>query len=78
MSITGFKFAPEALEVSLGDAVEWTNEDFVAHTATAQNRTFDTGTLDAGGTKRILLTKKGTFPYFCRFHVAMKGTLIVH
>lgn len=27
--------------------------------------------------KPVVAEKKGRFPYFCRYHIAMKGTLIV-
>lgn len=77
VSITSFKFVPAELEVNEGDVIEWTNADFVAHTATAEDKSFDTGTLDAGGLKRVTARSKGTFPYFCRYHIAMKGKLIV-
>jgi plastocyanin len=77
VSISGFKFTPAALEVHVGDAVEWKNEDFAAHTATADDRSFDTGKLEAGATKRVVVQKKGRFPYFCKYHLAMKGQLVV-
>jgi len=77
VSISNFTFAPPALEVHVGDVVEWKNTDFVDHTATANDQTFDTGRVQAGEAKRVVAKKKGRFPYFCRYHIAMKGTLIV-
>jgi plastocyanin/mono/diheme cytochrome c family protein len=77
VSISGFKFDPPSLEVKQGDSVIWKNDDFVAHTATADDKSFDTGRIDAGEIKRIVASKKGTFPYFCRYHLAMRGTLTV-
>lgn len=78
VTISGFKYSPADLEVHEGDVVEWKNEDFVAHTATADDRkSFDTGRIDAGETKRIVAKGKGRFPYFCRYHAAMKGTIVV-
>ena len=77
VSISNFKFTPETLEVQAGDVIEWKNADFVAHTATADDRSFDTGRIDAGETKRIVAKEKGRFPYFCRYHVAMKGAVTV-
>jgi plastocyanin/mono/diheme cytochrome c family protein len=75
--ISSFKFAPPNLEVHVGDIVEWKNTDFVAHSATADDRSFDTGRIEAGEAKRVVAKKKGRFNYFCRYHIAMKGTLIV-
>ena len=78
VSISGFKFTPDTVEVHVGDVVEWKNTDFVAHTATADDRkSFETGRIDSGQTKRITARTKGRFPYFCRYHAAMKGTLVV-
>jgi plastocyanin len=77
VSMVGFKFVPAKLEVHVGDAVEWINRDFVPHTATADDKTFDTGKLEAGASKRVVMTKAGTFPYTCHFHSGMKGTLVV-
>ena len=78
VSVSEFKFAPASLEVHVGDVVEWKNGDFVAHTATADDqKSFDTGRIDAGETKRVVAKAKGRFPYFCRYHAAMKGVLVV-
>lgn len=77
VSISDFKFNPSTLEVHAGDVIEWKNADFAAHTATADDRSFDTGRIDSGQTKRIVAKQKGRFSYFCRYHVAMKGEVIV-
>lgn len=77
VSISGFKFSPATLEVRAGDIIEWKNADFAAHTATADDRSFDTGPIQTGETKRITMKKAGRFPYFCRYHLAMKGEVIV-
>ena len=77
ISIVDMRFRPASLEVQLGDLVEWTNSDLVAHTATAVDGAFDTGTLESGQSKRVVVARKGTFPYACRYHTSMKGTLTV-
>ena len=58
-----------------GDVIEWTNKDFVAHTATADDKSFDTGKVDTGQSKRVTVRKAGTFGYFCRYHAGMRGTV---
>ncbi len=75
--ITNFEFVPATAEVDAGDVVEWKNEDFVAHTATADDHSFDTGAIDGGSSKRVELRRKGRFSYSCRYHPDMKGTLVV-
>ncbi len=77
VSISGFQFKPRMLEVHAGDVVEWKNADFTAHTATADDRGFDTGDIQAGASARVVLKQRGRFPYFCRYHVAMKGVVVV-
>jgi plastocyanin len=77
ISVGDSKFDPPSLEVQLGDSVEFANADFIAHTATAKDGTFDTRKIDGGGSKRIVAKKKGTFPYYCRYHNGMTGTLVV-
>lgn len=77
ISISDFKFVPPSLEAHVGDIIEWHNMDFAAHTATADDRSFDTGRIEAGEAKRVVVENRGRFSYFCRYHVTMKGTLIV-
>jgi plastocyanin len=77
VAISNLKFDPRSLEAQAGDVVVWTNNDFVAHSATADDGTFDTGTLEGGQSKRVVAVKKGIFPYHCRYHTTMKGTLTV-
>jgi plastocyanin/cytochrome c5 len=62
VSVSGFKFDPPTLEVKVGDVVEWKNADFVAHTATADDRSFDTDRIDAGEARRLTVKQKGRFP----------------
>ena len=45
VDIRDFAFSPRTVEIRVGDTVTWTNRDTVAHTATAQNGSFDTGLL---------------------------------
>jgi plastocyanin len=75
--MSNFKFTPETLEVHVGDTIEWDNTDLVLHTATADDQTFDTGDVKASEAKHVVAEKKGRFPYVCRYHTTMKGTLIV-
>lgn len=77
VAISNFKFEPASLQVRAGDVVEWRNDDFVAHTATAEGGAFDTGGIAAGASGRVVVKQRGTFPYFCRYHLEMKGTLTV-
>ena len=77
VAISGFSFSPRELTVAVGDTVTWTNSDAQAHTATADDGSFDTGDLDRGDAKGITLDEPGTYSYYCRFHPFMKATVEV-
>jgi plastocyanin len=77
IDISDFKYMPAAVTVSAGTKVTWTNSDDAAHTATADDDSFDTGDLDRGDSKTITLDEPGTYSYFCRFHPFMKATVEV-
>ena len=65
------------LTIDLWDTIEWTNEDSTPHTATADNKFFDTGRLEEGESNSIRFNKPGTFTYYCSIHPYMKGAVIV-
>jgi plastocyanin len=67
---------PAVAAAKVGDTVEWTNKDFVAHTATARNGEFDVN-LPPNKTGRIVLKKAGAVDYYCRYHPNMTATLKV-
>lgn len=67
---------PVEVTAKVGDTIRWDNKDFVAHTATATDKSFDV-MLPPGKTGRTVVTKVGTFDYFCKFHPNMKGKVTV-
>ena len=74
--IKDFKFIPATLTVNVGDTVTWKNEDIAPHTATAKGKnSFDSGNLDSGASWSYVVKKKGDYPYFCSYHLSMKGKL---
>src|SRR5262245_54769364 len=77
VSIEGFAFDPAGLTVDVGDTVTWTNGDDIAHTATADGGSFDTGTLANGESGSATFNTAGTFPYHCSIHAQMTGTITV-
>ena len=77
IAISGFKFVPDTLTVKTGETVEWKNEDTVVHTATADDKTFDSGTIAPGKSWTFVASKPGTYAYICTNHPNMKATLIV-
>jgi plastocyanin len=77
VAIADFAFSPRTIEIRVGDTVRWTNRDSVAHTATAQNGSFDTGLLSDGESGSIRFTSAGTYRYQCTPHPDMTGTVVV-
>ncbi len=74
--IQNFSFG-QPLTVPVGTTVVWTNKDSAAHTVTASDGSFDSGSLDQGATFSFTFSKAGTFNYTCQFHPNMKGTITV-
>ena len=70
-------FADSPMTVKVGDAVTFTNNDIVMHTATADDGSFDTGDIAPGDSKVIVLEKARTFSYHCTHHPDMVGSLVV-
>jgi plastocyanin len=74
----GPMFIPSGAHVPFGSQVTFTNRDYVAHTATATDGTFDTGTLQPGESKSFFLNdRQGTITYFCRIHPWMQAIITV-
>ena len=77
VEIVDFSFRSDTLEIAAGTTVTWTNEDTVPHTATADDGSFDSGSLGKGDSFSHTFDEPGTYPYFCAFHTGMRGTIVV-
>jgi len=75
--ISGYAYRPATVRVKVGGTVTWTNQDQVAHTATADGGSFDTKLISQGKSASVTFDKAGTYPYHCTPHPNMKGTVIV-
>ena len=76
VKIAALEFSPATVKARVGDIIEWVNEDFIDHTATADDGSFDVD-IPAGKSQRLEMKRSGGFPYFCRAHPNMRGTLNV-
>lgn len=74
VDISGFAFNPRSLTVSVGTTVTWTNNNGVSHTVTADDGTFDSGTLAESAQFSFTFDTPGTYPYYCEFHGGAGGT----
>ena len=77
VSVVNVAFAPADIEVPVGTTVDWINEDPFAHTVTARDGAFDSGTMDGGAVFAQTFEEPGTFEYFCAIHPSMTGTVTV-
>lgn len=77
VKIANYAFSPQTVTITAGTAVKWINSDEVAHTATANDNSFDSGNLGQNATWTHTFTKPGKYPYVCSYHPNMTGTVIV-
>ncbi|HEU4599008.1 MAG TPA: cupredoxin family copper-binding protein [Solirubrobacterales bacterium] len=77
VQIVEFTYQPDPVVVQVGGKVIWQNEDSAPHTATADDGSFDTGTIEQGKVGSETFKDPGTFTYFCTIHPTMHGTVEV-
>jgi plastocyanin len=74
--IANMRFGAIPGGLKVGDTIVWKNTDAVPHTVTARDKSFDVR-VNPRQSGRLTLTKAGAFPFYCIFHVQMRGTLTV-
>jgi plastocyanin len=77
VEIVDFLYDPDPLEVHVGDTVTFVNKDAAPHTATAEDKSWDSGNMNQGDEWTLKVEKTGEIPYICIYHPDMTGTLIV-
>ena len=70
-------FAPDEVDVAVGDTVTWTNNDSVSHTSTSDRSGWDSGVVAPGGHFSFAFPAAGTYQYHCAIHPGMVGTVVV-
>ena len=74
--IDKMKFGALPAGLHVGDSITWVNHDFIRHTATATDHSFDTD-LPPGAKTTVTLKKAGAIAFSCRYHPGMRGVLQV-
>lgn len=69
-------FGPVPAGLRVGDTILWVNRDMFRHSVTASGH-FNLD-LAAGAAGRLNLGRAGAFPFTCKYHPGMKGTLKVN
>ena len=77
ITIENMRFNPEVLTVQRGDRVVWINKDLFPHTATADNKAFDSRSIEPSASWTYKARKAGEYAYVCTFHPTMKARLTV-
>ena len=76
VTLDKMKFGPAPGVLHVGDRILWVNKDFLRHSATAADRSFDVD-LPAGKSGAVVLRKAGALVVACKFHPGMKVQLNV-
>jgi LPXTG-motif cell wall-anchored protein len=77
VSIQDFFFDPDQLSVAPGTTVTWVNEGQAPHTTTADDGTWDSGTLQPGEDFSFTFDQPGTYTYHCSIHPDMTASVKV-
>ena len=82
ITIKLFQFQPGTITVQPGTRVIWTNQDDIEHSVTSGtppdgDGRFDSRFFGKGQTFAMTFEQPGEYPYFCRRHNSMTGTVTV-
>jgi plastocyanin len=78
IEIKNFTYMPTPLTIAPGTKITIINQDRAPHSVTADDKSFDSGTISGGQRGEIAAPNKpGRYPYICTIHQYMKGTLTV-
>ncbi len=77
VTIDNFSFTPGAVKVNAGTQVTWINHDDIPHTVDSAQGKFKSSPLDTDDKFQFKFTEPGEYPYFCRIHPKMTGSIIV-
>ncbi len=77
VAIADRSYDPDPVQAKVGEAIQWTNEDSVPHTATMNEVDCGTDQLSRGQQGVLVFTEAGTYAYHCRIHSNMRGTITI-
>jgi plastocyanin len=73
IAMKNYAFVPKDITIAAGTTVIWRNDDSVPHTATADDKLFDSGDMSQGAQFSYTFTRPGVYPYYCTWHGAAGG-----
>ncbi len=77
VKISNLTFGPQAITITAGTTVTWTNDDDLPHTVVATDKSFRSKPLDTGDRFSFTFAKPGAYAYFCSIHPMMTGKVVV-
>ena len=77
VKIDNFSFTPKSMTVKVGAAVTWTNRDDISHNVVSTEKKFSSPVLDTDQAFSFKFEEPGSYPYFCKIHPMMTGTIVV-
>lgn len=77
VAIKNFAFGPADIQAKVGQTVTFTNGDSAPHTASVDDGSCTTPTISPGTSDGLMFTAAGTYPFHCKIHTNMKGTITV-
>ncbi|MBI2475561.1 cupredoxin domain-containing protein [Candidatus Uhrbacteria bacterium] len=77
VTITDNAYTPSSITVSAGQAVKFINKGSAKHTASSEDGSWGTGTMQAGASFIKYFKKAGSFPFHCTNHSSMTGMITV-
>jgi amicyanin len=77
IKIDNFSFTPKSLTIKPGTAVTWMNRDDIPHNVVSTENKFSSPILDTDQAFSFRFREAGSYPYFCKLHPMMTGTIVV-
>ena len=74
--IDKMKFGPVPAGIRSGDTIVWVNKDFLKHTATARDKSFNVE-LPPRTSAKTVIRHAGKIQFYCIYHPGMTGSLSV-
>ena len=76
VTIADFAF-PSTIDAKVGDVIGFTNKDSAPHTATLDDDSCTTDNIAQGASAGLTFSAAGDYPFHCRIHPNMVGTIKV-
>ncbi|MEA3165473.1 MAG: hypothetical protein QOJ26_330 [Thermoplasmata archaeon] len=76
-AIHGNTYDPATLTIKSGQRIHFSNHDSVEHSVTADSGGEFDRDIEGGSAGDITFPDAGTFPFHCKYHTSMHGTVVV-